>query len=374
MDSDDDRAEWPFADPEEAYAQMFEQDPEQVAVLELERKRVVEKQAEARERRAPATRARKAARAAAGAPVRMRRSRLWGALLGDSAKAAADRAKLVEALGATNHKGLVPGNPGGKKLTVEQRAARKEVLTKEVNRVRALERVDPLAKAAVAAYPERLARLMAAAPRRWKLPDARTGYPGSGFPKEVSHYARLAARGSLRDARLGQLRESSGRMAIEALPPWWIRQVITEAGRDPHDSSIYTKVREAGDRLLRHLEAIGSDAAACEELRRLAGDRAAEACPHGAFTSWSSALFDTPGKRAGSPRFRCNSEWPQLVCVLVRGQIEDWLKLSVALDDGERITHRDLVVGAKVAAELGPLLGARFAALAGPLAEPAFAT
>jgi len=357
------------ADPNEVEHDLVD-DPEVILRLEGEQEMARERASRMKERRQDAKRKRESeeanqVKAIKGNP-HTRRTRIWSRYA-RIAKAEGKSPELIRALGATKvADSIVPGAPGGGG-NQNQVARYKSIIEEEERRIRDAELPEsPFAAEARRNYPKYLSRAMKNALRRWKLPSVghHRVYEGAYIPQSVAHYAKVAAKLAVRKAREAHQRSLAPLMASKAIPEDSLRNLVqdTKTGTRLHDPEAVMKLREAGERMLRRAKAEAEKGVAgCDRLRHLVGsDYDSRPCRKNAFGAWASALFDRPGSFSRSVRRLCGQEWNHLACLLVSEQLQDWLLFTRGISTHQRLTHRDLLLAAQVAKELGPLMGDRF--------------
>lgn len=174
-----------------------------------------------------------------------------------------------------------------------------------------------------------------------------------------------------REAYLKYARENVYKFSKEALPSSLIKAVAGEADVEINET-VMTKIRDAGLRMLNRIRVTANKEGGCELLENLAGKEwEFTKCPqYNAFRAWGSST--------GTVEDLCENNWSRLACILVQAQVNDWIRFTAETisararsksSQPRRLNIKDLIISARAAEVLGPLMGRRFEFFAKDLIE-----
>lgn len=287
-------------------------------------------------------------------------SRLWHRLNKDAGLKV--QKELATALASAVEDKTIPGNPNYKPETTKQHALRDKLLTDERTRVMSVDLPKgPLAEAARGYYPKKLEKEVYESLSKWKSMKT--------IPKKLTYYGQKAAKHAV-DEAVGGFRESLKQQSLPklqeaAMPTPWIKSVLENVDAKLYYGELPHIIREGGLLMLNRIKNLAEQEGGCERLQQLAGEEwNAKTCNRNSYGSWASLLFDHV--RGKTVRELCDREWSQLACVLIRHQIEDWLRFASGISRSRtriselRMRPRDLHIAAMAAKELGFLLSSSF--------------
>lgn len=269
--------------------------------------------------------------------------------------------KLVSALSSVAEDEHIPGNPDYKPETRKQHDLRDKLIAEAKERSMAVELpVGPLSEAARRSYPEKLEKEVYDALGKWTSASYFTT-----TPHKLSHYGKIAAKHAVQEA-LTQLKEgfkeNLPKLQAAAIPKHWIKDVFEKASAELYNTRVVPVIQEAGLLMLQRLKNTAVEEGGCKKLEEFVTEGwQNKKCNRNSFGSWADVLFGSLIEaKTKSIRNLCRGEWPQLACILIQEQIEDWVNFAKASSAKIRLSPHDLHVAAKAAKELGPLLGSSF--------------